>query len=89
MSIRLRRVDGHLIAICAARSIEKPGDVYLDDEAHHALAEKFSEDFASEGVCTRSVDPLDAYRRAVEESNNPARAWWDATYAVPPEEPAS
>ena len=28
MAIRLRRVNGRLIALCAARSIEKDGDIY-------------------------------------------------------------
>ena len=82
MSIRIRNVGGVLVALCAARSIEKPGDVYLDDAQHHALAEKFSEDFASEGVCSRAIDPKDAEIRAAEESNNEAREWWDRTYGV-------
>lgn len=80
MSIRLRRVNGRLIAICAARSVEKPGDVYLDDEQHHALTGKFSEDFASEGYNTQVLDREDAALRAQEESNNPARDWWDSVY---------
>ena len=78
MAIRLRHVNGRLIAICAARSVEKLGDVYLDDGAHHALNNKFSEDFNSEGVFPRAV--VDSELRDQEESNNPAREWWDRTY---------
>ncbi len=79
MSIRLRIVDGTLVALCAARSIEKPGDVYLDDNQHHALASKFTEDFTSEGGLI-AVDLEESALRQREESNNPSRAWWDRTY---------
>jgi hypothetical protein len=80
MAIRLRVVDGTLIAICAARSVEKPGDIYLDDGAHNALADKFMEDFASEGYNTKALYPEQARLRAQEESNNPGRTWWDSVY---------
>lgn len=80
MSIRLRRVGETLVALCAARSVEREGDVYLDDEQHHALAEKFSEDFASEGYNTKAFDSEASALRAIEESNNPNREWWDRTY---------
>ncbi len=80
MSIRLRTVDGVRVALCAARSVEQPSDVYLDDADHHALAEKFSEDFESEGCCARGFDGHDAAIRLREESNNPNREWWDRTY---------
>jgi len=81
MSIRLRVVDGYLIAICAARSVPKEGDVYLDDTAHHALTIKFGLDHSSE----RGAEPWSANEPEVklmerEESNNPAREWWDRTF---------
>ena len=81
MAIRLRTVDGKLIAICAARSVEKLGDVYLDDGQHLALAEKFAEDFQSEGFNTQPCYSDATALRAQEESNNPAREWWDREYA--------
>jgi len=80
MAIRLRRVEGLLIAICAARSVEQPGDVYLDDGQHHALADKFMEDFATEGYNTPVLYLDAAALRAREESDNPAREWWNHTY---------
>lgn len=89
MSIRLRRVNGILIALCAARSVEKPGDVYLDDNAHHALAEKFARDWSTEnaeavrlgrGGVPRLIDEEAAALAEQEESNNPNRTWWDRTY---------
>lgn len=44
MAMRLRRVEGRLIALCAAETDEKPGDVYLDDEQHYAIAQKAWDD---------------------------------------------
>lgn len=45
MSIRLRTVNGVRIALCAVESDEQPGDVYLDDGDHYALAAKFRRDW--------------------------------------------
>ena len=80
MSIRIRIVDGVTVALCAARSVEKPGDVYIDDAQHHALSEKFSEDFASEGFNTHPYYPNESAIRVAEESNNPNREWWDKVF---------
>lgn len=77
MAIRLRQRDGILVALCAARSEEKPGDQYLDDSAHMALARKFWSDYPQLGI---AVDPDVAAVTEREESNNPAREWWDRTY---------
>lgn len=48
MAIRIRRVDGVLVALCAVETDEKPGDLYLDDGMHYALAAKFAEDWKGE-----------------------------------------
>jgi len=50
MAIRLRWVDGVLIAVCAVEVDEAPGDVYLDDAVHEALASKFAQDWQGETV---------------------------------------
>ncbi len=89
MSIRLRRVPGiGLVALCAARSVPKEGDVYLDDEQHQALNVKFHEDHRSEGRCTpewdRVIYPDMVAAMEAEESNNPNRDWWDRTYGRAP-----
>ena len=42
MAIRLRIVKGEWAALCAAKSKEIIGDVYLDDGMHYALACKFT-----------------------------------------------
>lgn len=85
MAIRLRRVEGAgLVAVCAARSVAQPGDVYLDDETHYALAEKFWLDYADETLGllpTPAPQVCAAIARA--ESANPARADWDRTFGAP------
>ncbi len=45
MSIRIRVVNGLTIALCAVESDPMPGDTYLDDAAHYALAAKFRLDW--------------------------------------------
>ena len=45
MSIRIRTVTGVRIALCAAETDEMPGDTYLDDSDHYALAAKFRRDW--------------------------------------------
>lgn len=46
MAIRIRIVDGTTVALCAVESDPLPGDVYLDDTAHYALAAKFAQDWS-------------------------------------------
>ena len=49
MAIRIRKVKGRLLALCAAATKPEPEDIYLDDACHHALSTKFALDFASMG----------------------------------------
>ena len=49
MAIRMRKRDSGYIALCAAKSKEKRGDVYLNDGMHEALTKKFEADFRSMG----------------------------------------
>lgn len=81
MAIRLRHIqDRGWIALCAARSIEKEGDIYLDDGQHHALGSKFARDYHEMyefDIPCRDED-LDLVER--EESNNPNREEWDRRY---------
>lgn len=69
MAIRIRVVDGVTVALCAARSMPKIGDLYLDDNVHHALSTKFGLDWVNEGYLTRSLaDPvLEAIMREEEK----------------------
>lgn len=84
MSLRIRRTaNGIRIALCAARSIEKPGDIYLDDADHRALMDKFCRDYEEMGIPPRS-DPIIAAIVEIEESNNPNRTEWDKTWGGSP-----
>lgn len=80
MAIRIRRVNDCLIALCAARSVPKEGDIYLDDEVHGALSTKFALDFNSMYDGGLVYNETEAQLIEAEESNNPNRDWWDATY---------
>lgn len=44
MAVRMRRVAGVLVALCAVDAGPKPGDTYLDDGIHQALADIFAAD---------------------------------------------
>ena len=50
MAIRVRKVDGLTIACCAAETDQEPGDLYLDDATHYALAAKFARDWRKEFI---------------------------------------
>ena len=50
MAIRVRRRSGRLVALCAAKSQEEKGDLYLDDEIHYALSQKYWRDYPEIGT---------------------------------------
>ena len=59
MAIRIRRINGHTIALCAAETKPKEGDLYLDDSIHHALSTKFGLDWKEMGFVKKSLaDPI-------------------------------
>jgi hypothetical protein len=45
MAIRIRCVDGVVVALCAAESDPMLGDHYIDDASHYALGAKFAQDW--------------------------------------------
>lgn len=49
MAIRIRRVNGITVALCAAKTSSVIGDIYLSDSIHHALSTKFGVDWVNEG----------------------------------------
>ncbi len=69
MSIRIRVVNGHTIAICANLSLPKEGDIYLGDSAHHALTTKFGVDFWSEGTMSKHFGDNDLIKLMRQEQN--------------------
>lgn len=56
MAIRIRKIKGHTVALCAAKAKSEKDDIYLDDNVHHALTVKFAVDFESEGFYVGPVD---------------------------------
>lgn len=56
MSIRIRTVNGMRVALCAAETDPAPGDIYLDDADHYALAAKFMRDWQESGLMEKSVE---------------------------------
>ncbi len=66
MAIRIRKVNGCTIALCAACTKPKEGDLYLDDSVHHALSTKFDLDFYEMGYLRKSCaeDDLVALMKA-------------------------
>ena len=52
MAIRIREIEWHTVALCAAQTEAKEGDIYLHDGIHHALSTKFGVDWVSEGRLT-------------------------------------
>ena len=59
MAIRIREIKGHTVALCAAETRPKEGDLYLDDSIHHALSTKFGLDWVQEGFLEKSLaDPI-------------------------------
>ncbi len=55
MAIRIREIKGHIVAVCAAKTKAKEGDIYLGDAIHHALSTKFGVDWVSEGRLTEDL----------------------------------
>lgn len=59
MAIRIRNIDGHIVALNARLTKEQDGDLYLNDAVYHALITKFSVDFADMGFMdSRLADPI-------------------------------
>ena len=45
MAMRLRIVDGVKVALCAAKTKDEAGDIYLDDGWHYAISRKYWRDY--------------------------------------------
>ena len=45
MAIRLRVVNGERVALCAAKTTEEKGDIYLDDGWHYTISQKYWRDY--------------------------------------------
>lgn len=50
MAMRLREIEGRWVAVCAARTVAKAGDIYIDDNQDHAIRAKLLHDYRTEGL---------------------------------------
>lgn len=73
MSIRIRRVDGTLVALCAAKTEAQEGDRYLDDGEQYALSMKFWRDKSIEGAMNVGVGPTASEWGLMEQIEQEAR----------------
>ena len=55
MAIRIRKINGTTVALCAAKTFPEKDDIYLDDPAHHALSTKFGVDQVNEGLLEKDL----------------------------------
>ncbi len=76
MSIRLRIVDGHALALCAVESDPAPGDVYIAHEFHEALWAKFWRDAYAEGRIADMPPQDPAYESQRVRDDNAEMARW-------------
>ena len=68
MAIRVREVDGQLVALCAAKTEARENDVYLDDGVHYALMLKFARDYDEIDWNDEANDELARSQYVVEET---------------------
>jgi len=50
MAMRIRTINGKVVAVCAAQHAPEHEDHYIDDEEDHAIREKIARDWSSEGI---------------------------------------
>jgi len=67
MAIRIRKIKGYVIALCAAKTRAKKGDIYLDDNAHHALTNKFAWDWYKTEIVDKNMVELMIKEESKEE----------------------
>ncbi len=76
MAIRLRKIGERWIALCAARSKAKEGDVYLDDGQHDAIWY----------LCKEKIDDLDSDEETdvliYQEEDPELVNWWESVYNI-------
>ena len=48
--MRIRMIKGKTVALCAAKTEARSGDLYIDDVMDHAIRRKLQADFIREGL---------------------------------------
>lgn len=85
MAIRLRTVDGIRVSLCAAETDPDPGDVYLDDGDHYALAAKFCHDWQGQTVAWSYPEEWTAMETQKRRDAREELEKWIANQTTPPE----
>lgn len=69
MAIRLRKIGGRIVALCAAETDPEAGDFYLGDAIHEALARKFAREHTVDWCDEQANALMDSQKKrdAVEE----------------------
>lgn len=75
MSIRLRVSNGITIALCAAETDAEPGDHYIDDAEHYALAAKFSQDWQGRPDIEYSDEWLEMAKHKKRDAKEELNKW--------------
>lgn len=71
MAMRVRVVNGVVVAVCAATTPAKAGDLYIDDAQDHAIRSKLAQDWNSEsGYGIPQYEDEDALRAREEASGS-------------------
>jgi hypothetical protein len=75
MAIRIRVVNGVTVALCAVEADPMPGDVYLDDAQHYALAAKFSRDWRGHPEVEYPIEWATMDTQKVRDAEEEAAKW--------------
>ena len=70
MAIRIRVIKNITVALCAAKTIAGKGDIYLDDNIHHALSTKFCMDLTREGFLKVDLTDDNIKKLILKEEKN-------------------
>lgn len=77
MAIRIREVKGLLVALCAAETVPKLDDLYLNDNIHQALAVKFAEDWQGQLVDWKWHTEWGVMKNEQDKEQLKLRVVWD------------
>lgn len=76
MAIRLRTVSGIRVALCAAETDAMPGDTYLDDGDHYAIAAKYALDRQGQTITTQYPEEWAAMEsQKLRDAETELRKW--------------
>lgn len=75
MTIRIQKVNGTMVALCADETDAKAGDLYLDDASRHGLSTKFGLDWKQEGWLSERMADAVLLESMLGEELRDCREW--------------